>query len=734
MMEYLAHSAKGEIPAQNYQEHVLNVRNAAIQNAKAAARYAMLDGTMLEYVVETAAGVHDLGKLHEENQAVLKTGNQEHLPINHVDAGVVCLKKCSGNSFNAQAAVYSHHRGLPDMVVEGNRGKDFFRDETLKVRNLVDEKLEELTQLHQQLLPDMVANPNEHTLQGDGGVFYRLMLSCLADADHSDTAHHYQTVSEVSNEPSLHAAERLERLDAYVADLSKKGGSGERNRLRAEMYRLCREADSKANIVACDSPVGSGKTTAIMAHLLQQAVRRRARRIFVVLPFTNIIQQSVETYRKSLVFPDENPEEVIAELHYRADFEREDVRALTVQWRAPIIVTTAVAFFETLASNRPAALRRLHELPGSLIFVDEAHAALPVKLLPIAWRWMQVFADEWQCYWMLASGSLVEFWKLKAEEWKKEVRNVPQILSSDMRNKLTEFEQARMQFCYEPEPLSRRELVEKVAAAPGPRLLIMNTVQSAAVLALDLQDYYGEGETRKVMHLSTALNAEDRVEIIADVKKRLEDATDADWTLVATSCVEAGVDFSFKTGFREIASLLSLLQAAGRVNRNGKDSDAKIWSFVMQDDPDLKDNPSLKNASMILKQNYFEKGIPITPDLSTDSMQRELDKSVEDLKTLLRAEENGQFPTVEKNFHVIDEDTVLVIVDEVMKQQIRHGGCDWQAIQKKAVSVRQYYVQKYDLKPLADGLYDWTLGYSKFLGVMEGVLRCLMMATKNLMY
>ena len=154
----------------------------------------------------------------------------------------------------------------------------------------------------------------------------------------------------------------------------------------------------------------------------------------------------------------------------------------------------------------------------------------------------------------------------------------------------------------------------------------------------------------------------------------------------------------------------------------------------MQDDPDLKDNPSLKNASIILKQNYFEKGIPITPDLSTDSMQRELDKSVEDMKTLLRAEENGQFPTVEKNFHVIDEDTVLVIVDEVMKQQIRHGGCDWQAIQKKAVSVRQYYVQKYDLKPLTDGLYDWTLGYSKFLGVMEGVLRCLMMATKNLMY
>lgn len=67
----------------------------------------------------------------------------------------------------------------------------------------------------------------------------------------------------------------------------------------------------------------------------------------------------------------------MAELHHRADFEDNDLRYLTALWRAPIIVTTAVGFYETLASNKPAALRRLHELPGSAIFVDEAHAALP---------------------------------------------------------------------------------------------------------------------------------------------------------------------------------------------------------------------------------------------------------------------------------------------------------------------------------------------------------------------
>ena len=104
----------------------------------------------------------------------------------------------------------------------------------------------------------------------------------------------------------------------------------------------------------CDSPVGSGKTTAVMAHLLQQASQRNSHRIFVVLPYTSIIQQSVDIYRKALVLPEENPEEVVAELHSRADFQDFDTRYLTSSWRAPIIVTTAVAFFETLSSCQPS--------------------------------------------------------------------------------------------------------------------------------------------------------------------------------------------------------------------------------------------------------------------------------------------------------------------------------------------------------------------------------------------
>ena len=99
---------------------------------------------------------------------------------------------------------------------------------------------------------------------------------------------------------------------------------------------------------------------------------------------------------------------------------------------------------------------------------------------------------------------------------------------------------------------------------PGQRLLIVNTVQSATVIAKTIMQLYGRN---RVEHLSTALTARDRARTLARVRQRLRDPSDCDWTLVATSCVEAGVDFSFSVGFRETASLSSLLQASQKRSR-----------------------------------------------------------------------------------------------------------------------------------------------------------------------
>lgn len=721
LMTYLAHSAQNGYPEQSYQEHIENVQRDARHNAEEAARYAVLNGETLIASVEMASPVHDMGKLCKENQEVLhQKDNHVRLPLHHQDAGVAFLKKIQEDSLYSQMAVSAHHSGLPDIGLEGRRRENCFRDQNKETRDKVNAEIDSLAALHQQLIGGEIPIFHADCVSGDKGIFFRMLLSCLVDADHTDTARHYGKFpqEQAASIPKLRAKERLGRLDQYVSGLVDKS---ERSKLRTEMYRVCRDSAVEGNIAACNSPVGSAKTTALMAYALSQAISRKSRRIFVVLPFTNIIRQSVEVYRNALCLPGENPEDVVAELHHRADFESGEARALTAQWKAPIVVTTAVAFFETIAACMPAALRRLHELPGSVIFVDEAHGALPVKLLPTAWRWIQALADEWSCHFILASGSLVEFWKL--EELSETQRTVPPIVNMELRNKLMQYEANRIQFLYKPEPLDRVRLVKWVASVPGPRLVIMNTVQSAAVIAEDMRAYYGEGQAHKVMHLSTALEAEHRDKTIQAVKARLKDKNDTDWTLVATSCVEAGVDFSFKTGFREMASLVSLLQAAGRINRNGLEDEAVIWTFGMQKDARLTYNKGIKESAYVLKQ-YFQKAVPISPELGTKSIRDELKRQrvSDDAKNLLEAEISCRFPEVQDNFRVIDDHTVLVVADPALKEQLRYGGCDWKAIQRKAVSVRRNKVEQLHLQPLIDGVYNWNLGYDDFLGIMKGIL------------
>lgn len=719
MKMYFAHSAKGDCPPQSYAEHINGVYRRASKYADEAGAYAaQRTRRQLKETVKQSALLHDLGKLDDLNQAALQDAGSKHrhLPVNHVDAGSAALKV--RDRPYAALAVYAHHRGLPNMEAEMLKGEKFFRDNDSAVRSHVDKTLTELLRRHKEFFSDGSGEP-ESPFKGNQAVFFRMVLSCLADADHTDTAIAYRQAPEREALPQLRAEERLAALNRYVSEL---GGNDERSRLRKEMYQACRDAKVSGGFSACDSPVGSGKTTAVMAHLLQQAVLRNSRRIFVILPYTSIIQQSVDVYRRSLVLWGENPDEVVAELHCRADFQDKDTRYLTTLWRAPIVVTTAVAFFETLASNCPATLRRFHELPGSVIFVDEAHNALPLKLLPIAWRWMNVLAEEWSCYWVLASGSLVRYWQLNSlGEIKMPPASVSELVNADLQEKLMQYEYDRIVFAWRTETLSRRELIEWVQSAPGPRLLILNTVQSAAVIADDLAATFGR---EYVEHLSTALTPEDRSAVIERVKARLKDESDTNWTLVATSCVEAGVDFSFRTGFRELSSLLSLLQAAGRVNRHGLFQDAKMWSFSLQEDSMLKQNPALDDSRKVLRQ-YFNEEIKIVPELSTQSMNDEIiqdDSCIKSIAHLIKLEKRMNFQDVNDQFEMIDSNTVSAVVDIHLSESIACGKGDWQLLQKKAVSIRREKVREWNLKEIATGVYQWTLGYDSFLGYMRGVL------------
>ncbi len=674
------------------------------------------DAEAVRRVYELAAEYHDLGKLDEENQKILALSWNKRvarLPLAHADAGVAYLM--SREAYQSMLLVFSHHAGLPDC----NGVEDWRND---KVKDRVNQTLSIYLARHESSVRPNITpkiQPVETPALRPSDV--RVLFSCLTHADHGDAARASHEEPHWAKPPKLRASERLAVLRRYVDKLAAKGGYSSRNRMRAAFFADCSGGQQEDGITFCDAPVGTGKTTAVMANLLAMAARRKLRRIFIILPFTNIITQSVGVYRKALALPGERGEDVVAEIHHRADFEDRASRKLTALWDAPVVVTTAVAFFETLASATPSTLRRLQNLPGSAVFLDEAHAMLPVKLLPLAWQWIQHAASAWSCYWVLASGSLCHFWTM--EEFGDEHIRPASILPDTRQKKLQSFESKRVCYRYHPDSMDLGELSAWLKQLEGPVIAVLNTVHTAAAAAKVAEHVFGQGN---VLHLSTSLTPKDRESTLNLVRTRLQDKENTQWCLIATSCVEAGMDLSFRTGVRECASLLSLLQLAGRVNRNAEYGTTDVWTVTLDgNDKGVVRHPAFKISSRIL-EDFFTSGLEISPDLCTEAMQREIRQSAGIPEKLVKQESIYAFKTVEKEFRVIEDDAQLAVIDPALIQRIRNfEDISWREVQTGSVRVREKILAKLAIEESSryPGIWLWEAEYSPFLGYMEAVLR-----------
>jgi CRISPR-associated endonuclease/helicase Cas3 len=743
-LEPLAHSARDGAPEQSYRDHAGNVLRDAKAFADAAAAFSPKQREAFLAVVESAAAYHDLGKLDEVFQDVLRHNRRTNRGFNHVDAGTAYLLRQKAGE--AAAITFAHHIGLPNYKQQINNDKfrSYGEIEGVEFRQheRTDEQLPHYLEEHHRLLSAVEVKP----CKLDTGLVRRLALSCLVDADHSDTARHYRNEREVPS-PDLRAAERLARLDEYVAGLSAKNPptndrEQQRLKLRRDVYRASHEREIKPDerILACDSPVGTGKTTAVMAHLLRVAAERKLRRVFVVLPFTNIIDQSVDVYRRALCLVGESKEameQVVAAHHHRVDFSSYEARCLAARWDSPIVVTTAVQFFETLAARDTGSLRKLHQVAGSAIFVDEAHAAVPPALWPQMFRWLRELCDDWGCHLVLASGTLPRFWNrpgfLQEGEW----CDIPDLIKTEVRAETMTFEAKRVAICREAQAMSVERLAAFVHNKPGPRLIIFNTVQSAAVFASYLREDCKQG--LNVEHISTALTPRDRSQTVARVKERLA-AKETDWTLVATSCVEAGVDFSFRTAFRESWGLVNLLQIAGRASRSGEFSDAEVWDFRHDVDKGFSLHPQAKLSQRILEQVFAEcagNNCQPGPDDCTDAIQREVSQDHGEkalrMEEIAQAEKNADYPEVAKLCRIIDAATKTVVVEPDLIQRLENPDrSQWPGWRELMLGSVQLWATRLDagklpVKPLGhDGeLWAWIGEYNSFLGYMAGVLSLL---------
>ena len=734
-MPLLAHSARPKlgIPAQEYKCHVRAVEDAARTYSQDAARFWTGDRAEFEAAVAFAGRLHDLGKLDDKNQAVLNSSAREKLRVSHEDAGVKYLM--AREHVEAAAMVYSHHAGLPGLVGElGGKGQYCLRrdpdGDKGDVTTRVDEQFENYAKLHHALfapVPPKTANPAGRWAipRRWSGLTWRLALSCLVDADHGNTATHYRNELPVDPPKVLWEA-RLAALHRHVGGL---GGSdaerSERDGIRQQIYDELRwRSDLNKRLYACDSPVGTGKTTAVMAHLLRAAQEFGLRHILVVLPYVNIINQSVDTYRKALVLPGEDPLRIVAAHHHQADYQSIEARQLATLWDCPVTVTTAVQFFETLASNRPARLRKLHEIAGSAIFIDEAHAAIPSWLWPQTWQWIRELTDNWGCRIVLASGSLARFWNL--EKIVNPSVELPQLVTGSVRSAAQEAERGRVGYIPESAPKNPAELMEFVfdVKEPGPRVVVLNTVQSAAVLAKVCRD-----AGRKVFHLSTALTPADRDRIVRQVEAELEGKF-KDWALIGTSCIEAGLDFDFRFAVREIGPTASMIQLGGRLNRNGLQRDAVVAVVSLAPMDGFTEHRALRTQAEILRK-CFEHGEvdKLTPaDLCTLAMKKELDDTAlrNEAELLVKAEDKREFREVAEMYRVIEEDTVTAVVDrEVAEKLGHHERVDPLDIVKCSVRIRRKDVVRYGMKPIVeDEIYEWMLDYDPdLLGYMAGVLK-----------
>jgi CRISPR-associated endonuclease/helicase Cas3 len=711
------------------------VQNIAKANAEIAAKY--YSGNKEDFVENVKAGAiyHDLGKVDEANQNVLKVESKKSLPMAHEDAGAASLL----NLKRIESAIFvaAHHQGLFGQGNERSKGDKPFRN--LKVAQYVDAHLKDYIQKHKCAgLPILEEQQNTGTLN-KCGFTRRIALSCLVDADYFDTAKNYGNETVLEELPTRWE-ERIAALEEYISNLPKGHDEREkeRNHLRKEFYELCKITPINSNLSTCDAPVGTGKTTAVMAYLLRQAKEKGLRHIFVVLPYTNIIKQSVDIYRKALVLPKENPAEIVAEHHHQADFADINLRGYSTLWKSPIIVTTAVQYFETLAAYHPARLRKLHELPGSAVFIDECHASVPLHLWPQIWEWLDVFSNQWSGNVVFASGSLCRFWQINDfinNAKNKEVSSLP--ADTKFNQIMHKNEKIRIVPKREIKPFTGESFINWLTNKKGPRLVIMNTIQSAALLAHDMRL-----KGFDVLHLSTALAPIHRNHIIDRVKERLKYRLQ-DWTLVATSCVEAGVDFSFGTGFRESSSVTSLIQTGGRINRNNEYATSEVWDFRIYDPPLYNDNPSFALPKKILDKmfddNAFE-NISIEEILQKAITSEITESRNEKAKEILRLESEMEYPEVSQLCRVIDSDTRTVVIDRAIIKRLQNGeNVTPRELQKYCVQIWSSKINNLNIKPLFDsskdeyGLYIWEYDYDPdFLGYMQGILHLLQLKKEGI--
>lgn len=545
----------------------------------------------LECAAFCAGLFHDLGKYDPAFQAYIRGKGSS---IDHSTAGAQVLLQVAEGQDKAMAeiiayAILGHHAGLPDRL--NTSGACF--DERMKRPLAIDDiwrqelgpELLERTRGIAQELAWLAKLPMEE--KAFAAAFAgRMIFSCLVDADFKNTESFYTSLGRIAPDREWPLLRDLldgfrDRFDAHMRRFEEWPVASDKqqalNRLRADILSHVRAAAAKKpGFFTLTVPTGGGKTLSSLGFALDHARLHGHRRIIYAIPFTSIIDQTVAIFRDVL------GEDHVLEHHSNIDEqkfnerERRDKLKLAMEdWAAPVVVTTNVQLFESLFSARPARSRKLHNIANSVIILDEAQT-LPRSLLLPVMRALEELTVRYGCTVVLCTATQPALGKREGFDFglplgkDRELAPDPGALAQQLARTRIRHAGA-MDNAALIDTMRQRDQI----------LTIVNSRRHA----LDLYKEAKAADLAGVLHLTTRQYAADRRKILAGVRKRLAEGLPC--RLIATSLIEAGVDVDFPAALRAEAGLDQIIQAAGRVNREGRRplDDSLVTVFSAPDYP-----------------------------------------------------------------------------------------------------------------------------------------------------
>lgn len=585
---------------------------------------------------------HDIGKYSDEFQLRLRGGKK----VDHATAGAIECFKIKA-AFEA-VCVIGHHSGLPNV---GHKDADTTESQTFFGRKLRAE---------QGGIPDYRKNWNGHIAlpqdyfrpsgRGFATAFYiRMLYSCLVDADYIDTETFMNGDAGRGNYEPLSAL--CDKLTAYISKWNNP--TREIDILRQKILNSCIEkASAPRGIFSLTVPTGGGKTVASMAFALNHAVANSMKRIIYVIPYTSIIEQNAKVFRDILGQENvvEHHSSVSYELSENADEPGYRNALATENWDAPVIVTTAVQFFESLYANRSSKCRKLHNIANSVIIFDEAQMIPSNNLRPC----VAAIAELVRAYnatAVLCTATQPAIDEMLLEYSKKEsvVELCPDVDGMFEKFRRTSFEKEGR--------LTTDELVSRLESQQQV-LCIVNTRKFA-------QEVYEALPSEGRFHLSTLMCPVHRKQKLDEIRERLKSGKTC--RVVSTSLIEAGVDVDFPRVFREMAGLDSILQAAGRCNREGKRSAESSIVTVFESENKV-------NKLIAVNRDAAEETVRDWTQPNTTSTIERYFKAYRDFlrnddkSGVMTASEKGisgcglPFEWIAKEFKLIDQNTFTVYI------------------------------------------------------------------------